>query len=274
MLNTGCSPVFASFLVVQYPSGYSRSYLMLFCCLFSVLWSRQKKPPLPLADGLKNIAVSSERCLNCRHKNALTLRDFPLLYPSHVFLWDTWDTCQKVALTHCYCMVFAVPIGVGHMPFWLGHVGHFVPLLGVPSQSLGQPISCERKRKLYLSGVLGRFKVLGCGSECLRRSPKSGPRRRRDSVPASDRACRGPVRLSECSIIGSSAGASSSRSVKPATKRRRRQGRAVPGGDRRQVGQCERETAYRLPIGCAVARSGSRGARSPAVRPGLRSLDR
>jgi hypothetical protein len=48
----------------------------------------------------------------------------------------------------------------------------------------------------------------------------------------------------------------SSRSVKPATKRRRRQCRAVPGGDRRQVGQVEGETAYRLPIGVAVAWSG------------------
>jgi hypothetical protein len=106
------------------------------------------------------------------------------------------------------------------------------------------------------------------------RSPASGPGRRRDSASAADRACRGLLRLSgcsqasvagvrqgclrrgpcwRCSIIGSSAGLSSSRSVKPATKRRRRQGRAVPGGDRRQVGQGEGETAYRLPIGRAVA---------------------
>ncbi|MBK8114898.1 MAG: hypothetical protein IPK44_10325 [Candidatus Accumulibacter sp.] len=127
------------------------------------------------------------------------------------------------------------------------------------------------------------------------RSPTSGPGRRRDSVPAADRACRGLLRLSGCSITGSSAGSSSSRSVKPPTRRRRRQGRAVPGGDRRQVGQGEGETAHRLPIGRAVACSGSRGARrhrlqacarvasgvaraggarSSAVRPGLRSLDR
>jgi hypothetical protein len=55
-----------------------------------------------------------------------------------------------------------------------------------------------------------------------------------------------------CSITGSSVGPSSSRLVKPATKRRRRQRRAGPGGDRRQVGQGERGTAYRLPIGVAV----------------------
>jgi hypothetical protein len=114
------------------------------------------------------------------------------------------------------------------------------------------------------------------------RSPASGPRRRRDSVPAADRGCRGL--WSWCwqrSITGSSVGPSSSRSVKPATKRRRRQHRAVPGGDRRQVGQGEGETAYRLPIG-AVAWSGLLGnvargagsARSPAVRSGLRPLDR
>jgi hypothetical protein len=104
------------------------------------------------------------------------------------------------------------------------------------------------------------------------RSPASGPGRRRDSATAADRACRGLVRLSGClrgcrrapgcrwrgpcwqrSITGSSVGPSSSRSVKPATKRRRRQCRAVPGGDRRQVGQVEDETAQRLPIGVAVA---------------------
>jgi hypothetical protein len=82
------------------------------------------------------------------------------------------------------------------------------------------------------------------------------PGRRRDSIPAADRSCRGLVRISgclqasvadvrqgcrrrgscwQCSITGSSVGLSSSRSVKPATKRRRRQCRAVPGGDRRQV---------------------------------------
>ncbi|MBK8114884.1 MAG: hypothetical protein IPK44_10255 [Candidatus Accumulibacter sp.] len=106
------------------------------------------------------------------------------------------------------------------------------------------------------------------------RSPASGPGRTRDSIPAADRACRGLLRLSGCSqasvadvrqgcrrrgpcwqrsITGSSAGPSFSRSVKPATKRRRRQRRAVPGGDRRQVGQVERETAHRLPIWVAVS---------------------
>jgi hypothetical protein len=100
------------------------------------------------------------------------------------------------------------------------------------------------------------------------------PGRRRDSVPGADRGCRGVGRISGClqasvadvrqgcrrrgscwqrSITGSSVGLSSSRSVKPATKRRRRQCRAVPGGDHRQVGQVEGETAYRLPIGVAVA---------------------
>jgi hypothetical protein len=103
------------------------------------------------------------------------------------------------------------------------------------------------------------------------------PGRRRDSVPAADRGCRGLVRITGClqasvadvrqgcrrrgpcwqrSITGSSVGPSFSRSVKPATKRRRRQCRAVPGGDRRQVGQVEGGTAHRLPIGVAVAWSG------------------
>jgi hypothetical protein len=107
------------------------------------------------------------------------------------------------------------------------------------------------------------------------RSPASGPGRRRDSAPAADRACRGLVRVSgsvairgcrwrgpcwQRSITGSSVGPSSSRSVKPATKRRRRQRRAVPGGDRRQVGQVEGETAHRLPIGRCRGVGRSRGA--------------
>jgi hypothetical protein len=80
------------------------------------------------------------------------------------------------------------------------------------------------------------------------RSPASGPGRRRDSVPAADRGCRGVGRMSgcwQCSIAGSSVGPSSSRLVKPPTRRQRRQRRAVPGG--------EGGTAYRLPIGVAVA---------------------
>jgi hypothetical protein len=91
------------------------------------------------------------------------------------------------------------------------------------------------------------------------RSPASGPGRRRDSATAADRGCRGVGRISgcwQCSITGSSAGSSSSRSVKPPTRRRRRQCRAVPGGDRRQVGQGEGETAYRLPIGLLFAPNG------------------
>jgi hypothetical protein len=111
------------------------------------------------------------------------------------------------------------------------------------------------------------------------RSPASGPGRRRDSAPAADRGCRGVGRISgcwQCSITGSSVGPSFSRSVKPATRRRRRQGRAVPGGDRRQGCQGERGTAQRLPIGRAVAWSGSRGAgnpRLPLAWPVLAALD-
>ncbi|MBK8114882.1 MAG: hypothetical protein IPK44_10245 [Candidatus Accumulibacter sp.] len=166
-----------------------------------------------------------------------------------------------------------------------------------PAQALGVLDHRQFGRAFVLSiGEAGNKATTAPGSSgAWWRSPASGPVRRRDSAPAADRACRGLLRLSGYSITGSSAGPSSSRSVKPATKRRRRQGRAVPGGDRRQVGQCEGETAHRLPIGRAVACSGSRGARrhrlqacarvasgvaraggarSSAVRPGLRSLDR
>jgi hypothetical protein len=124
------------------------------------------------------------------------------------------------------------------------------------------------------------------------RSPASGPGRRRDSVPAADRGCRGVVRLSgcwQCSITGSSAGSSFSRSVKPATRRRRRQCRAVPGGDRRQVVPGRRRDSIpaadrscrglvrlsgceQSAVAAGVARAGN--ARPSAVRSGLRSLDR
>jgi len=91
------------------------------------------------------------------------------------------------------------------------------------------------------------------------------PGRRRGSAPAAGRACRGLVRISGCSITGSSAGSSSSRSVKPATRRQRRQRRAVPSGDHRQVGQGEGETAHRQPIGVAVAWSWCRVAGKPRL---------
>jgi len=61
-----------------------------------------------------------------------------------------------------------------------------------------------------------------------RQSPASGPGRRPDGTPAADRACRGLVRILGCSITGSASGSSFSRSLKPATKRRRRQRRAAP----------------------------------------------
>ncbi|MBK8114901.1 MAG: hypothetical protein IPK44_10340 [Candidatus Accumulibacter sp.] len=90
------------------------------------------------------------------------------------------------------------------------------------------------------------------------------------------RGCRWRGPCWQRSITGSSAGPSSSRSVKPATKRRQRQRRAVLGGDRRQGCQGERGTAQRLPIGRAVAWSGSRGAgnpRLPLAWPVLAALD-
>jgi hypothetical protein len=52
------------------------------------------------------------------------------------------------------------------------------------------------------------------------------------------------------------AGPSFSRSLKAAVGKRRRQCRAVPGGDRRQAGQDDGEAAHRQPIGVAVAGQG------------------
>ena len=130
MLNTGCSPVFASFLVVQYLSGYSCSYLMRSRYLFSVLWSRQKKPPLPLADGLKSIAVSSERRLNCRHKNALTLRDSPILYPSPVFFVGHLGHMLKNGLKALLLNIFCCPTWSGTHAFLVGTRGTLCPMIG------------------------------------------------------------------------------------------------------------------------------------------------
>jgi hypothetical protein len=100
------------------------------------------------------------------------------------------------------------------------------------------------------------------------------PGRRRGSALAAGRACCGLVRVSGywpwCSITGSSSGSSFSRSVKPATRRRRRQCRAVPVAIAGKRCQGEGETAHRQPIGRAVAWSGCRvagrgGARYRAV---------
>ncbi|MBK8114896.1 MAG: hypothetical protein IPK44_10315 [Candidatus Accumulibacter sp.] len=181
-----------------------------------------------------------------------------------------------------------------------------------PAQALGVLDHRQFGRGFVLSiGEAGHEAKTAPGSNrTWWRSPASGPGRRREAhrLPIgvavacgcgvgvwANRGCRWRGPCWQRSITGNSSGASSSRSVKPATKRRRRQGRAVPGGDRRQVGQGEGETAYRLPIGRAVACSGSRGARrhrlqacarvasgvaraggarSSAVRPGLRPLDR
>jgi hypothetical protein len=208
-------------------------------------------------------------------------------------------------------MIFAVPIGLGHSPFLLGHLGHFVPCVlprggqrrrqyravpGNDRQQAGQddsetphrqPIgvavawswfrlagrhrlqACARLPPawLVLAGLDHRqfFRAfslsIGAASHEATtapvsggtgwRSPASGTGRQRDATPAADRGCRGLVVVSACrqasvadvcqgcrrrgscwrdSITGSSAGASPSRSVKPATRRQRRQHRAVPGG--------------------------------------------
>jgi hypothetical protein len=168
-----------------------------------------------------------------------------------------------------------------------------------------------------------------------RRSPASEPGRRPDGTPAADRACRGLVKVSVCwqaSVAGVCQGSRRRGSCwwccgqgvqlvgqhlegdhrqvsqgegqtahrqpigravawswcrvagKPRLQACARAGGAVVSGvqlieqhlegDRRQVSQGEGQTAHRQPIGRAVAWSGSRGARSPAVLPGLRSLDR
>jgi hypothetical protein len=124
----------------------------------------------------------------------------------------------------------------------------------------------------------GRFFVLSIGeaghgattapvsSSAGWRSPASGARSKARQHTGSRSGVPWPGQCWRDSITGSSSGSSSSRLVKPATRRRRRQCRTVPGGDRRQAGQVEGETARRLPIGRAVAWSGSRSARSTTKR--------
>ncbi len=141
---------------------------------------------------------------------------------------------------------------------------------------------------VQLVGQFGRVFVLSIGeagheattapvsSGAWWRSPASGPGRRRGSTPAADRGCCGLVKVPgcwqasvagvarvvavlnhrqtgvavvrACSSSGSSAGSSYSRSVKPATRRQRRQCRAVPGSDRRQVVSLPRQAGGAVPL--------------------------
>jgi hypothetical protein len=106
----------------------------------------------------------------------------------------------------------------------------------VPGRRRGGALAADRA----CCGLLVR--VSGCGQQGERRAVLGGdrrqavPGRRRGSALAADRACCGLVRVSGCwpwcSVTGSSSGSSFSRLVKPAERRRRRQCRAVLGGDR------------------------------------------
>jgi hypothetical protein len=140
----------------------------------------------------------------------------------------------------------------------------------------------------------GLVRISGCGQQGERRAVLGGdrrqavPGRRRGSALAADRACCGLVRVSGywpwCSVTGSSSGSSFSRLVKPAERRRRRQCRAVLGGDRLASGarsKTRQRTGGRSgllwpgqALGLRAARRASGGAwwRSPAS--GARSKTR
>ncbi len=126
------------------------------------------------------------------------------------------------------------------------------------------------------------------------RSPASGPGQRRDSAPATDRAWRGLVVVSggwqasvagvcscwRCSITGklavlwSAACSSSSSPWKAIAGKWARATARQRTGSRSGVPWLGQGVGVLASRGCAagVARAG--GARSPAVLPGLRSLDR
>jgi hypothetical protein len=184
---------------------------------------------------------------------------------------------------------FTCPKSLGHLAFWLGHLARSPAVRsGSSFLSIGEAGHERRRRQCRAVPGGDRRQVGQVEGETAHRLPIgravawSGCR----GAGRRGRGCRRRGPCWQCSITGSSSGPSSSRSVKPATKRRRRQCRAVPGGDRRQAGQGEGETAHRLPIGVAVvvvalvqgsvgyawwpqggvARAGS--ARSPAVRSG------
>jgi hypothetical protein len=99
-----------------------------------------------------------------------------------------------------------------------------------------------------------------------------------DSATAADRACRGLVRLSGCWQSAVAAGVARAGSARSAVRSGLRlsigeagheattaPGSSGAGGDRRQVGQGEGETAHRLPIGRAVAWSGYRACSQASV---------
>jgi hypothetical protein len=148
------------------------------------------------------------------------------------------------------------------------------PWCSVTGSSSGSSFSrlmkpAERRRRRQRRAVLGDDRR------------QAVPGRRRGSALAASRACRGLVRVSGCgpwcSVTGSSSGSSFSRLVKPAERRRRRQCRAVLGGDRPASGarsNARRRTGGRSGllwsagqgVGLRSARRASGGAwwRSPA----------
>jgi hypothetical protein len=206
-----------------------------------------------------------------------------------------WRCCaQGVQLVGQFCRVFVLSIGEA------GHEATTAPVsggtwkaitnkrarakarqrtdgrLGLPwrGQDLGRfSIACKRARATTRRRTDGRSGVpwrgqgagllAGIGCRRVPGLPLAWPVLWRCSIT-------GKLALlwsGACSSSGSSAGSSSSRSVQPATRRRRRQCRAVPGGDRRQMAPRRTRAAHRLPIGVAVAWSGSRGAGNPRLPP-------
>jgi hypothetical protein len=111
----------------------------------------------------------------------------------------------------------------------------------VPGRRRGSALAAGR-------ACCGLVRISGCGQAAVAAGVVSVgqcsvaigrqavPGRRRGSALAAGRACCGLVRISGCwpwcSVTGSSSGSSFSRLVKPAERRRRRQCRAVLGGDR------------------------------------------
>jgi hypothetical protein len=154
----------------------------------------------------------------------------------------------------------------------------------VPGRRRGSALAADR-------ACCGLVRISGCGQAAVAAGVVSVgqcsvaigwqavPGRRRGSALAAGRACCGLVRVSGCwpwcSVTGSSSGSSFSRLVKPAERRRRRQCRAVLGGDRPASGARsnarQRTPKYRKIWYCKCARSNARqrtGGRSGLLWPG------
>jgi hypothetical protein len=160
----------------------------------------------------------------------------------------------KNGLNTLFLNAFCCPNWTGTLAFSVGTLGTLCPMRFAPRVAATAPASGAARWQSWASGAR---------SKAIRRCPGQG------LGLLAVRVAGGGVQA-DCRQVGllpvslaplhrrQFAGPSFSRSLKAAVGKRRRQCRAVPGGDRRQAGQDGGEAAHRLPIGVAVAWSWGR----------------